>query len=137
MKHDGLTVAAKIFLFFQMTTVFPLIMYLLRLVSYRGLLCKFLTCIFPYIFQYVFCPFVSRPIPLSWLLNNILEEIFHEKIYYFLFVFCRVSVLYPIFRNVWPGLKYVLLLNTAVISVCVIFAIFMPKIGTIIRYIGD
>ncbi len=28
--HDGLTVAAKIFLFFQMTTVFPLIMYLLR-----------------------------------------------------------------------------------------------------------
>ncbi|XP_023336957.1 sodium-coupled neutral amino acid transporter 9 [Eurytemora carolleeae] len=77
LKHDGLTVAAKIFLFFQMTTVFPLIMYLLR-----------------------------------------------------------VSVLYPIFRNVWPGLKYVLLLNTAVIAVCVMFAIFMPKIGTIIRFSG-
>merc|ERR1712059_27374 len=29
-KHDLLTVAAKIFLFFQMMTVFPLIMYLLR-----------------------------------------------------------------------------------------------------------
>merc|ERR1719300_1997854 len=43
-KTDILTVAAKIFLFFQMITVFPLIMYLLR-----------------------------------------------------------VSVLYPIFRKVWPG----------------------------------
>ena len=28
--HDGLNVAAKVFLFFQMSTVFPLIMYLLR-----------------------------------------------------------------------------------------------------------
>ena len=33
LKHDALTVAAKIFLFFQMTTVFPLIMYLLRFVA--------------------------------------------------------------------------------------------------------
>ena len=32
-KHDVLTVAAKIFLFFQMLTVFPLIMYILRSTS--------------------------------------------------------------------------------------------------------
>jgi len=77
LKHDGLTVAAKIFLFFQMTTVFPLIMYLLR-----------------------------------------------------------ISVLFPIFRVAWPGLRWVMLLNAAIIAVCVTFAIFMPKIGTIIRFSG-
>jgi len=77
LKHDGLTLAAKVFLFFQMATVFPLIMYILR-----------------------------------------------------------VSVMYLIFRKVWPGLKYVGLLNAVIISICICFAIFMPKIGTIIRYSG-
>lgn len=76
-KSDGLTVAAKIFLFFQMMTVFPLIMYLLR-----------------------------------------------------------VSVLYPIYRNVWPGLPHILLLNSSIIVVCVLFAMYMPNIGTIIRFSG-
>jgi len=77
MKHDGLNVAAKVFLFLQMTTVFPLIMYILR-----------------------------------------------------------ISVLFPIFRELWPGAKYVILLNSVIIIICVSFAIFMPKIGTIIRYSG-
>merc|ERR1711936_277103 len=76
-KHGVLTVAAKIFLFFQMLTVFPLIMYILR-----------------------------------------------------------VSVLYPIYRTVWPGLHYILLLNSSIIVVCVLFAMFMPNIGTIIRFSG-
>merc|ERR1719348_362243 len=76
-SHDVLTVAAKIFLFFQMMTVFPLIMYLLR-----------------------------------------------------------VSVLYSLTRKVWPGLGQVMLLNSSVIVVCVLFAIFMPQIGTIIRFSG-
>jgi len=74
---DVLTVAAKIFLFFQMMTVFPLIMYLLR-----------------------------------------------------------VSVLYMIFKTIWPGLPHILLLNASIISVCVLFAIYMPNIGTIIRFSG-
>jgi len=77
MSHDGLNVAAKVFLFLQMTTVFPLIMYILR-----------------------------------------------------------ISVLFPIFRQLWPGLKYVCLLNLVIIIICVSFAIFLPKIGTIIRYSG-
>lgn len=76
-KTDILTVAAKIFLFFQMITVFPLIMYLLR-----------------------------------------------------------VSVLYPIFRKVWPGLWHILILNASIIVVCVLFAMYMPNIGTIIRFSG-
>lgn len=76
-KHDLLTVAAKIFLFFQMMTVFPLIMYLLR-----------------------------------------------------------VSILFIIFRTVWPGLGPVMMLNSSVIVVCVLFAVFMPQIGTIIRFSG-
>merc|ERR1712083_1092823 len=61
-KTDILTVAAKIFLFFQMITVFPLIMYLLR-----------------------------------------------------------VSVLFPIYKNVWPGLPHILGLNATIIVICVLF----------------
>jgi len=76
-KHDGLNVAAKVFLFFQMGTVFPLIMYLLR-----------------------------------------------------------IAVLYPIFRSLWPGRLYVMGLNSVVVIICVMFACFMPKIGTIIRFSG-
>jgi len=74
---DVITVAAKIFLFFQMMTVFPLIMYLLR-----------------------------------------------------------VSVLYMMFKQIWPGLLHIVLLNASIISVCVLFAIYMPNIGTIIRFSG-
>merc|ERR1719384_1582084 len=68
-KSDALTVAAKGFLFFQMMTVFPLIMSILS-----------------------------------------------------------VSVLYPIFKTVWPGLPHILALNSSVIAVCVVFAIYLPNI---------
>jgi len=74
---DVLTVAAKVFLFFQMMTVFPLIMYLLR-----------------------------------------------------------VSVLFPLFKTVWPGLTHILVLNSSIIVVCVLFAIYMPNIGTVLRFSG-
>ena len=76
-KNDLLTVVARIFLFFQMMTVFPLIMYILR-----------------------------------------------------------VSFIYPIFRNLWPGLSYILMLNASCVGVCVMFAVFLPQIGTIIRFSG-
>jgi len=76
-KHDVLTVAAKIFLFFQMLTVFPLIMYILR-----------------------------------------------------------VSVLYPIYRTVWPGVWHILGINATTIVICVLFAIFLPHIGMVIRFSG-
>jgi len=73
-KGDQLTVAAKVFLFFQMMTVFPLIMYLLR-----------------------------------------------------------VSVLYPIYKTVWPGLGPILTLNSSITAICVLFAIYLPNIGTVLR----
>ena len=66
--------AAKVFLFFQMMTVFPLIMYLLR-----------------------------------------------------------VSVLYPIYKTVWPGLGPILTLNSSITAICVLFAIYLPNIGTVLR----
>ena len=49
-KHDVLTVAAKIFLFFQMLTVFPLIMYILRYVSFLALSPSFGSSVFESIF---------------------------------------------------------------------------------------
>ena len=70
----GLTVAAKVFLFFQMMTVFPLIMYLLR-----------------------------------------------------------VSVLYTLYNTAWPSMGHVLALNTSIITICVLFAIYLPNIGTVLR----
>jgi len=76
-KNDILTVIGRIFLFFQMTTVFPLIMYILR-----------------------------------------------------------VSFFFPLFRSIWPGLPHILLLNGVCVTVCVLFSVFMPKIGTIIRFSG-
>merc|ERR1711970_566174 len=49
----------------------------------------------------------------------------------------RVSVLYMIFKTIWPGcLIHILLLNASIITVCVLFAIYMPNIGTIIRFSG-
>jgi len=76
-KSDYLTVIAKVFLLFQMMTVFPLIMY-----------------------------------------------------------FLRVSVFYPLYKTVWPGLQHILILNSLIITICVLFAIYVPNIGTVLRFSG-
>jgi sodium-coupled neutral amino acid transporter 9 len=47
---------------------------------------------------------------------------------------CRISVLYAIYRTVFPGYRQVVILNAGIVVICVLFAIFMPKIGTIIRF---
>jgi sodium-coupled neutral amino acid transporter 9 len=36
--------------------------------------------------------------------------------------------------NIYPGLPHVLGFNVVVVTVCILFAIFFPSIGTIIRY---
>jgi len=48
----------------------------------------------------------------------------------------RVSVLVAIFKSVWPGFAHVLILNSCTIVLCVLFAIFMPHIGVVIRFSG-
>ncbi|ELU15514.1 hypothetical protein CAPTEDRAFT_149978 [Capitella teleta] len=76
-SSDALAFAARVFLFFQMITVFPLLMYIFR-----------------------------------------------------------AQVLSVLFNNVYPGLIHVLVVNVAILTLCLLFAIFMPSIGTIIRFAG-
>ncbi|XP_012940577.1 sodium-coupled neutral amino acid transporter 9 [Aplysia californica] len=48
----------------------------------------------------------------------------------------RAQLLHFLFRSVWPSVKHVLVLNLLIVGVCVIFAVFMPKIGHIISFVG-
>ncbi|XP_071838469.1 neutral amino acid transporter 9-like isoform X1 [Apostichopus japonicus] len=74
---DILSFAARLFLLFQMITLFPLILYIIR-----------------------------------------------------------VQVMDPIFKSAYPSVKHVFVLNALLLSICVVFAIFLPKIGVIIRFSG-
>ncbi|XP_047104267.1 sodium-coupled neutral amino acid transporter 9-like isoform X1 [Schistocerca piceifrons] len=74
---DLMTAVARLFLFFQLVTVYPLITYMLRAQIFTALV-----------------------------------------------------------ENEYPGFFHVLSLNTLIITVCVFFAIFLPKIGAIIRFTG-
>ncbi|XP_066996721.1 neutral amino acid transporter 9 [Anabrus simplex] len=74
---DVMTALARVFLFFQLVTVYPLIAYMLR-----------------------------------------------------------VQVFTTLMKSVYPGFTHVALLNFAIIVICVLFAVFLPRIGTIIRFTG-
>ncbi|XP_014239473.1 sodium-coupled neutral amino acid transporter 9 homolog isoform X2 [Cimex lectularius] len=74
---DLMTVIARVFLLFQLVTVFPLISFMLR-----------------------------------------------------------SQTMVAITGNPFPSRLYVLIFNIAIVAICIIFAIFLPKIGTIIRFTG-
>ncbi|XP_046629960.1 sodium-coupled neutral amino acid transporter 9-like [Neodiprion virginianus] len=76
-KWDGLTIGARVVLFFQLLTVYPLIAYMLR-----------------------------------------------------------IQILSAIFKTSNCTKSYVLIVNIVTVLICVLFAIFMPRVGTIIRYTG-
>ncbi|GFS25633.1 sodium-coupled neutral amino acid transporter 9, partial [Elysia marginata] len=48
----------------------------------------------------------------------------------------RAQFLQFIFHSVWPSAFHVLTLNSVIVSISVLFAIFMPKIGHIISFVG-
>ncbi|XP_046666645.1 sodium-coupled neutral amino acid transporter 9 homolog isoform X1 [Homalodisca vitripennis] len=74
---DVLTLVARMFLFFQLTTVYPLINYMLR-----------------------------------------------------------YQVMTAFFSSPYPSLLHVLIFNLIVVVSCVLFAVFLPRIGTVIRFTG-
>jgi len=76
-RSDVMTVVARIFLLFQMMTVFPLLAYILR-----------------------------------------------------------TQILYAAFNSIYPSFWHVLILNVFLLSFCIIFAIFLPEVGTITRFSG-
>jgi sodium-coupled neutral amino acid transporter 9 len=73
---DPMTVVARVFLLFQLITVYPLITFMLRSQFFMA-----------------------------------------------------------VTGDVYPGLPHVLAFNFVTVTVCILFAIFLPSIGTIIRYI--
>lgn len=75
--RDVLAFAARLFLLFQMITLFPLLVYIIR-----------------------------------------------------------VQVMDPLFKSAYPSVIHVLCLNFILLTVCVLFAIFLPSIGVIIRFSG-
>ncbi|KAJ1354774.1 hypothetical protein KIN20_011810, partial [Parelaphostrongylus tenuis] len=72
-----LSSAARVLIFFQMFSIFPLIMYLIR---------SQLSCLF--------------------------------------------------YNNPWPGIRPVMILNAAIVSIAVLAGIFFPNVGSIVRYFG-
>lgn len=48
----------------------------------------------------------------------------------------RVQFMHWVYNTVYPGLKYIVSLNLVIVAICVLFAIFLPHIGTILRYCG-
>ncbi|CAH1392180.1 unnamed protein product [Nezara viridula] len=48
----------------------------------------------------------------------------------------RVQTMVALVGNPYPSRGHILLFNAFVITVCVLFAVFLPKIGTIIRFTG-
>ncbi|KAK2157177.1 hypothetical protein LSH36_196g03032 [Paralvinella palmiformis] len=96
--------------------------------------------------------YISFPLPKSCIEDNLLNNFYNSDILAFtgrLFLFfqmvtvfplilyiCRVQVFSAVFNVIYPGLFWVLLLNTVVISLSIVFAVFLPQIGTIIRYSG-
>ncbi|KAK3090804.1 hypothetical protein FSP39_014787 [Pinctada imbricata] len=52
-----------------------------------------------------------------------------------LYIF-RVQLLHSLFGSVWPSLKHVLVLNAILVAICILFAVFLPHIGTIIGFVG-
>ncbi|XP_033125974.1 sodium-coupled neutral amino acid transporter 9-like [Anneissia japonica] len=75
---DILAFAARLFLFFQMVSLFPLLMYIMR-----------------------------------------------------------VQVMHQFFGEIYPSFKHVAVLNLILVSIAILFAVFFPSIGTIIRFSGS
>ncbi|EDV22079.1 uncharacterized protein TRIADDRAFT_29287 [Trichoplax adhaerens] len=48
----------------------------------------------------------------------------------------RIQILLIVFKKAWPSIRHVLLLNIGFVTFCVLFAVFYPHIGTIIRFAG-
>ncbi|KAF8771035.1 Sodium-coupled neutral amino acid transporter like protein [Argiope bruennichi] len=76
-SNDSMALAARIFLLFQVISLYPLIVYILR-----------------------------------------------------------VQIMHFFYGTTYPSWKPVFILNISVITVCILFNIFYPKVGTIIRYCG-
>ncbi|XP_022100230.1 sodium-coupled neutral amino acid transporter 9 homolog isoform X2 [Acanthaster planci] len=92
------------------------------------------------------------PLKKACLADNLLDNFSHGDVFAFtarlfllfqmvtlfpllVFIF-RIQCLDPLFKSAYPSWKHVLVLNLILITVAVLFAVFLPQIGTIIRFSG-
>jgi sodium-coupled neutral amino acid transporter 9 len=117
----------------------------------RDLTIAYICVAFTYIFVGIFF-YSSFPLEKTCVEDNLLNNFrsadvwaFVARIFLFfqmmtvfpllMFIF-RIQVLGSLFASVYPGLKHVLLFNSSIVVICVVMAIFLPKIGVIIRFSG-
>ncbi|XP_035216222.1 sodium-coupled neutral amino acid transporter 9 homolog [Stegodyphus dumicola] len=48
----------------------------------------------------------------------------------------RVQIMHFAFGSIYPSWKHVMVLNFIVLAICILFNVYLPKVGTIIRYCG-
>lgn len=107
-QSDVMTVAARVFLFFQMMTVFPLLAYILRSQVILGRILR---------------P-TAQQLTLATAPDSVQRLCFRMN---------ESQVLYALFNSSYPSWGHVVALNVFLTAVCVLFAIFLPQIGTITR----
>ncbi|KAE9419764.1 hypothetical protein Angca_005888 [Angiostrongylus cantonensis] len=96
--------------------------------------------------------YIAFPFPRSCILDNLLNNfddsylpssvarvlIFFQmfSIFPLIMYLIRSQISCLLYNNPWPGIVFVLLLNTIIVSLAVLTAVFYPKVGSIVRYFG-
>ncbi|XP_076347768.1 sodium-coupled neutral amino acid transporter 9 homolog [Tachypleus tridentatus] len=99
-----------------------------------------------------FLIFVSFPLKKLCIAENILNNFSSSDLMAFLtrvFLLFQVLTLFPLilyvlriqsmhflFGSIYPGFKHVVILNSFLVFICIMFAVFFPYVGTIIRFSG-
>ncbi|XP_022255064.1 sodium-coupled neutral amino acid transporter 9-like, partial [Limulus polyphemus] len=99
-----------------------------------------------------FLIYVSFPLKKLCIAENILNNFSSSDLMAFLtrvFLLFQVLTLFPLilyilriqsmhflFGSIYPGFKHVVILNSFLVLICILFAVFFPHIGTIIRFSG-
>ncbi|XP_076309633.1 sodium-coupled neutral amino acid transporter 9 homolog isoform X8 [Tachypleus tridentatus] len=97
--------------------------------------------------------YVTFPLKKFCIADNILNNFGSSDLMAFLtrlFLFFQVFTLFPLilyllriqamhflFGCIYPGLKQIVCLNSVLLIICILFAIYFPRIGTIIRFSGS
>ncbi|XP_071492458.1 sodium-coupled neutral amino acid transporter 9 homolog [Diadema antillarum] len=117
----------------------------------RDLTIAYFLVAFTYIFVAVVF-YISFPLPKECIADNFLKNFFQGDAYAFaarLFLLFQMVTLFPLlvyitrvqlmdqlFGKAFPSWKHMIIFNLILVTICVLFAMFLPHIGNIIRYSG-
>lgn len=97
--------------------------------------------------------YASFPLPKFCIADNLLNNFVNSDFSAFLcriFLLLQMTTTFPllifilksqilkaVFNSAYPGTLHVMVLNVVIVTVCVLFAVFYPQVGNIIRYFGS